>query len=104
MSASAKPLKPPRNGSSKRRRTMPVTNTNTNNLTLISRRNFLRASVTAAGGLLLALYLDSPSAAQEKGQPPSKPNPYPPDPFMEIRQNGKILIQLNRLDFGQGFR
>ena len=81
---------------------MPVTNTNTNNLTLISRRNFLRASVTAAGGLLLALYLDSPSAAQEKGQPPSKPNAYPPDAFIEIRPDGKIVIQVNRLEFGQG--
>ena len=81
---------------------MPLTIANTNDLTLISRRNFLRASVTAAGGLLLALYLDSPSAAQEKSQPPSKPNVYPPDAFIEIRPDGKIVIQVNRLEFGQG--
>jgi len=81
---------------------MPLTNTNTNDLTLISRRNFLRASATAAGGLLLALYLDSPSAAQEKSQPPSKPKVYPPDAFVEIRPDGKIVIQVNRLEFGQG--
>src|SRR5947199_9132754 len=73
----------------------------TNDLNL-SRRNFLRASATAAGGLLLALYLDSPSAAQEESQAPSKPKVYPPDAFVEIRPDGKIVIQVNRLEFGQG--
>ena len=80
---------------------MPVTTTNANDLTL-SRRNFLRASATAAGGLLLALYLDSPSAAQEESQASSKPKVYPPDAFVEIRPDGKIVIQVNRLEFGQG--
>jgi isoquinoline 1-oxidoreductase beta subunit len=80
---------------------MPVTTTNVNDLTL-SRRNFLRASATAAGGLLLALYFDSPSAADEESQAPSKPKIYPPDAFVEIRPDGKIVIQVNRLEFGQG--
>ena len=80
---------------------MPVTTTNANDLTL-SRRNFLRASATAAGGLLLALYLDSPAAAQEQSQAPSTPKVYPPDAFVEIRPDGKIVMQVNRLEFGQG--
>jgi isoquinoline 1-oxidoreductase beta subunit len=80
---------------------MPVTTTNANDLTL-SRRNFLRASATAAGGLLLALYLDSPSAAQEQSQAPSTPKVYPPDAFVEIRPDGTIVMQVNRLEFGQG--
>jgi isoquinoline 1-oxidoreductase beta subunit len=80
---------------------MPVTATNANDLTL-NRRNFLRASATAAGGLLLALYLDSPSAAQENNQARSQPKVYPPDAFVEIRRDGKIVIQVNRLEFGQG--
>src|SRR5437867_6864873 len=73
----------------------------TNDLNL-SRRNFLRASATAAGGLLLALYFDPPSAAQEASQAPSAPKVYPPDAFVEIRPDGKIVIQVNRLEFGQG--
>ena len=80
---------------------MPVTTTNANDLTL-SRRNFLRVSATAAGGLLLSLYLDPPAAAQEQSQAPSTPKVYPPDAFVEIRPDGKIVIQVNRLEFGQG--
>jgi isoquinoline 1-oxidoreductase beta subunit len=80
---------------------MPIMTTNVNNLPL-NRRNFLRASATAAGGLLLALYLDSPAAAEENSQAPSPPKFYPPDAFVEIRPDGKIVIQVNRLEFGQG--
>jgi isoquinoline 1-oxidoreductase beta subunit len=70
----------------------------------LSRRNFLRASATAAGGLLLALYLDPPSAAQEGGQPQptSRPKVYPPDAFVHVRPDGHVVIQVNRLEFGQG--
>ena len=80
---------------------MPVTTTNAHDLTL-SRRNFLRASATAAGGLLLALYLDAPAAAQEQSQAPSTPKVYPPDAFVEMRPDGTIVMQVNRLEFGQG--
>ena len=80
---------------------MPVTSTIAHDQTL-TRRNFLRVSATAAGGLLVSLYIDPPSAAQEKSQAPSKPKVYPPDAFVEIRPDGKIVIQVNRLEFGQG--
>jgi isoquinoline 1-oxidoreductase beta subunit len=80
---------------------MPITTTNANDLPL-NRRNFLRASATAAGGLLLALYFDAPAAAQEQSQAPSAPKVYPPDAFVEIKPDGKIIIQVNRLEFGQG--
>src|SRR5262245_62106175 len=66
-----------------------------------SRRGFLRVSAAAAGGLLVSLYLDLPSAAQEGNQaPPAKV--YPPDAFVHIKPDGKIVIQVNRLEFGQG--
>ncbi len=70
----------------------------------LGRRNFLRVSATAAGGLLVALYLDSPATAQEGAgaQPPAPPKVYPPDAFVDIRPDGKIVIQVNRLEFGQG--
>src|SRR5580692_1655113 len=64
-----------------------------------SRRSFLRVSATAAGGLVVSLYLDFRLAAQE-GQPRAKV--YPPDAFVAIKPDGKIIIQVNRLEFGQG--
>src|SRR5206468_3209009 len=63
-------------------------------------RSFLRVSATAAGGLLVSLYLDFPSPAQEGAQP--KPKVYPPDSFVHVKPDGKILITVNRLEFGQG--
>src|SRR5258705_10064844 len=67
----------------------------------IDRRGFLRVSASATGGLLVALYLDVPAFAQEGTQaPPQKV--YPPDAFVHIKTDGKILITVNRLEFGQG--
>src|SRR5947207_1980332 len=80
---------------------MSTATTNANDQRL-SRRSFLRVSATAAGGLLISLYLDLPLAAQEGSQAPPKQKMYPPDAFVEIRPDGKIVIQVNRLEFGQG--
>jgi len=70
-----------------------------------NRRGFLRVSFAAASGLLVSLYLDPHSAyvvqAQE-GTAPAAPASYPPDAFVNIRPDGKIVIQVNRLEFGQG--
>jgi isoquinoline 1-oxidoreductase beta subunit len=66
----------------------------------ITRRAFLAASATAAGGLLVTLYFDRPLRAQQG--PVQNPKIYPPDAFIEIRPDGKIVIQVNRLEFGQG--
>ncbi len=76
--------------------------TNSANDLLLSRRSFLRVSATAAGGLIVSLYLDLPLAAQEASQ--AKPKVYPPDAFVHIKPDGKIVIQVNRLEFGQGVR
>src|SRR6266404_3871483 len=67
----------------------------------IDRRSFLRVSSVAAGGLLVSLYLDLPAFAHEGTQAPP-PKVYPPDAFVHIRSDGKILITVNRLEFGQG--
>ena len=67
----------------------------------IDRRGFLRVSAVAAGGLLVSLYLDVPAFAQEGNQAPPQ-RVYPPDAFVHIRPDGKILITVNRLEFGQG--
>jgi len=67
----------------------------------IDRRGFLRVSAVAAGGLLVSLYLDLPAFAQQGNQAPPQKD-YPPDAFVHIRPDGKILITVNRLEFGQG--
>lgn len=68
----------------------------------LNRRSFLRVSAAAAaGGLLVSLYFDLPSSAQEASQA-SPPKVYPPDAFVHVKPDGKIIIQVNRLEFGQG--
>jgi len=67
----------------------------------LNRRTFLRVSSVAAGGLLVSLYFDRSMLAQEaQTQPP--PKVYPPDAFIRITADGNIVIQVNRLEFGQG--
>ena len=69
----------------------------------ITRRSFLRVSATAAGGLVVSLYFDRTHAQEGAPAPqgPPKVN-YPPDAFVEIQPDGKIVIQVNRVEFGQG--
>src|SRR5436305_3981301 len=67
----------------------------------LNRRSFLRTSSLAAGGLLVSLYLDLPAFANEGAQAPTA-KVYPPDAFVHVRPDGKILITVNRLEFGQG--
>src|SRR5437588_12989739 len=67
----------------------------------LDRRSFLRVSSAAAGGLVVSLYLDLPAFAQEGKQAPP-PKVYPPDAFVHLRPDGKIVITVNRLEFGQG--
>jgi isoquinoline 1-oxidoreductase beta subunit len=68
---------------------------------LLSRRSFLRVSAVAGGGILVSLYLDFPASAQE-GNPARPAKNYPPDAFVQIKPDGKIVITVNRLEFGQG--
>ncbi|HZB44751.1 MAG TPA: xanthine dehydrogenase family protein molybdopterin-binding subunit, partial [Pyrinomonadaceae bacterium] len=51
---------------------------------------------------LVSLYLDPSAAAQEGGPPRPQPKVYPPDAFVRIKPDGKVFIQVNRLEFGQG--
>src|SRR5436190_5063404 len=65
----------------------------------LSRRRFISVSVSATGGLLVALYLDRGVVAQDG---PQDAAPYPPDGFVQIKADGTIVIQVNRVDIGQG--
>ena len=64
---------------------------------MINRRAFLQISAAAAGGLLVSIYADLPSGAQQP-----RPPAFPPDAFVHVRPDGTIVIQVNRLEFGQG--
>src|SRR5215217_5315552 len=70
----------------------------------LNRRSFLSVSAAAAGGLLVSLYLERPAFAREGNEENQAPTAkvYPPDAFVHIRPDGKIAIQVNRLEFGQG--
>ena len=70
----------------------------------LNRRSFLRVTTAAAGGLLVSLYLDRPAAARQGNEGNQAPTAkvYPPDAFVHIRPDGQIVIQVNRLEFGQG--
>src|SRR5713101_7564177 len=62
----------------------------------VHRRTFLQICSAAAGGLLVSMHSDMSSAQQ-----PSPPT-FPPDAFVHVRPDGTIVIQVNRLEFGQG--
>ena len=64
------------------------------------RRQFLIRSASVAGGLILSLHATSSVDAQEVKS--AKTRTYPPEAFIQIRADGKIAIQVNRLEFGQG--
>ena len=71
-----------------------------------NRRDFIRVTFAAAGGLVVSLYLDPRVALGQEGvsqsQAPPARKDFPPDAFVNIRPDGKIVIQVNRLEFGQG--
>jgi isoquinoline 1-oxidoreductase subunit beta len=65
----------------------------------LNRRSFIQLTTAATGGLLISLYLDKPSVI---AQQPPPPKVYPPDAFVHVRRDGKVVITVNRLEFGQG--
>src|SRR5688572_22371462 len=85
-------------GTHQRRRVMAIASKSHE----LNRRGFLRVSFAAASGLLVSLYLDPRFASAQEGGAQQPPKVYPPDAFVNIRPDGKIVIQVNRLEFGQG--
>jgi isoquinoline 1-oxidoreductase beta subunit len=59
-------------------------------------------SLAAAGGVFVSLYFEPRFASAQEGGNQPAPKNYPPDAFVNIRPDGKIVIQVNRLEFGQG--
>ena len=62
----------------------------------LSRREFMKATGVAGGGLMLGIGA-VPAGAQE-----AKRMVYPPSAFVRIAPDGRTTVMVNRLEFGQG--
>lgn len=69
-------------------------------ITKLSRREFLKATGSAGGGLMLAIGWQ-PAEAQDKADDKSK-FAYPPTAFIRIAPDNTTTILVNKLEFGQG--
>jgi isoquinoline 1-oxidoreductase beta subunit len=57
-------------------------------------------SGTAAGGLLVGLHVDLPAFV--RGVQQGAPKVYPPEAFVHVMSDGRIVIVVNRVELGQG--
>ncbi len=73
--------------------------------TKLSRREFLRATGVAGGGLMLAIGLPSGSGFGGRlaaAQQPGEKFAYPPAAFIKIGTDDIVTVMVNKLEFGQG--
>lgn len=63
----------------------------------LSRRDFLKTSALAGGGLILGIYLTNPSTASSE---PEKP--FAPNAFIRISTDNRVTIIVNKSEMGQG--
>jgi isoquinoline 1-oxidoreductase subunit beta len=64
-----------------------------------SRREFLKVSVAAGGGLLLGLALPRAHTAEQAGAAVA---PFAPDAFIRIDRNGSVTLIMCQVEMGQG--
>jgi len=67
----------------------------------LRRRDFLKLSALASGGLLVVWTAPSVFAA-EQAAPAARKKPVDPTAFVKINPDNTVEIMVNRLDFGQG--
>ena len=61
----------------------------------LSRRDFIKATGAAGGGLMLGI-------ATVAGAQEAKKMVFPPSAFLRIAPDGTVTVMVNRLEFGQG--
>jgi isoquinoline 1-oxidoreductase subunit beta len=66
----------------------------------INRRNFLKTSAAASGGLVIGFHFMVGNKVANAQQPP-KPN-VAPNAFLRIARDGSVTVQVKHLEFGQG--
>lgn len=79
----------------------------TSSLTDAGRRDFLRKSVLAGGGLVLGCYLDSADSAVDRiAKPPAvlAPGEFKPNAFIRIAPNGVVTLISKQPEIGQGIK
>src|SRR5580658_11155865 len=64
-----------------------------------SRREFLKVSVTAGGGLLLGFALPRAHTAEQTGSAAAL---FAPDAFIRIDRNGTVTLIMCQVEMGQG--
>jgi len=64
-----------------------------------SRRQFLKSSAAAAGGLVIGFYL--PEGGRRAFAQPQA-GPILPNAFLRIGKDGSITVMVKHLEFGQG--
>lgn len=65
----------------------------------LSRRQFLKSSAVAGGGLVLAMHL---SGCQQKPYPQSLPDDFRPNAFVQVTPSGEVFFHLHKAEMGQG--
>ena len=68
----------------------------------LSRRNFLRVTALAGGGMLLATYIDPSGAVRELGATPDEE--FVPNAFIRITPDGAVTIIAQNPEIGQGVK
>jgi isoquinoline 1-oxidoreductase subunit beta len=66
----------------------------------INRRQFLKTSAAASGGLVIGFHFITGNKVANAQQPP-KPN-VAPNAFLRIARDGSVTVQVKHLEFGQG--
>ena len=72
--------------------------------TTVSRRDFLRASALAGGGVLLAGWLDALAPANALGALPNVADGFAPNAFIRIAPDGIVTITAKNPEIGQGVK
>jgi isoquinoline 1-oxidoreductase beta subunit len=65
-----------------------------------TRRQFLKASAAASGGLVIGFNLVAGNRLAAAQQPPAAP--VEPNAFLRIAKDGSVTVQVKHLEFGQG--
>jgi isoquinoline 1-oxidoreductase beta subunit len=68
----------------------------------LSRRDFLKATGVAGGGLMLAIGLPAGGGRLAHAQQAQAKAPFPPAAFVRIGADDSITVMINKLEFGQG--
>ena len=65
-----------------------------------NRRDFLKTSALASGGLVIGFYLSGGNKIASAQQPPKENTS--PNAFLRIAKDGAVTVQVKHLEFGQG--